>query len=177
MVGQNSITNSDLFDTIFHHKDSLLTHEQLIAVAAALLTPTFASNAAAAISGLPNTKAIDGPMCDPQMFPEGVKMDYADAPSYQDVKKAISPAKGAEGWPTTVYTPPLASPGQGNGADHMMIPVTDITEQTIHTTYAGPESTDGTVMPATSAAQVSSTKLDPTKELLVKGAHPKQQIG
>lgn len=172
MVGQNSVTNSALFDVIFHHKSSLLTHEQLIAVAAALLTPSFAANAAPP-SGLPNTQDIPGPMCDPQMFPNGVDMDYATAPSYQSVKDQIGPSKGAEGWPTTVYTPPLASPGQGNGADPGMIPITEITEQTIHASYAGSESTDGTVMPATTSQQVSSTKLDPVKELLVKGSHPK----
>jgi len=171
MVGQNSVTNSTLFDTIFHHKGSLLTHEQLVAVAAALLTPAFAVNGAPP-TGLPNTNDVPGPMCDPQMFPNGVEMDYNRAPSYPQIIDAAMGHKGAEGWPTTVYTPPLASPGAGNGADPTKIPVTDITEQTIKPDYAGPGSTDGTVAPATTSAQVSATKLDPTKELLVKGAHP-----
>ena len=172
MVGQNSVTNSTLFDTIFHHKSSLLTHEQLVAVAAALLTPAFASKDAAAITGLPNTNDVPGPMCDAQMFPQGVGMKFTDAPSYAAIKAVISPAKGAEGWPTTVYTPPLASPGAGNGADPTKIPVTDITEQTIHPNYPGPDQTVGTVTPATTAVQISAPELDPNKELLVKGSHP-----
>lgn len=176
MVKGNTVTDTELFKTIFHHEDSLLSHEELIAVAAALLTPSVAANSAAPISGLPNTQPVAGPMCDPQMFPEGVSLDYSGAPSYHAVKDIIGPKKGAEGWPTTPYTPPLASPGQGNGADPSKIPTTEITETVIHEWYVpGSEMTEGTVMPATSAPQVSSTKLSATEDTLVKGEHPKQK--
>lgn len=179
-IGQNSVTNSDLYDTIYHHKDSQLTHEQLIEVARALLTPDVASSATTSITGLPNTQDVEGPMCDPLLFPNGVNMNYQgglsgipDVPTYDGVKAvAVDPHKGAEGWPTTVYTPPLASPGAGNGADYSQIPVTDITEQDVKPTYPGPGGTDGTVAPATTSAQISSTKLSATQETLVKGSRP-----
>jgi hypothetical protein len=46
---------------------------------------------------------------DPGQFPNGVKLDFADAPKMTDVK--TSTVENLKGWPSTPYTPNQVSPG------------------------------------------------------------------
>lgn len=98
---------------------------------------------------------------DLQLFPS-VDMNYAGGPTFADV------VVGGAGLPGTPYTPNLASPGDGNGADPTKMPDPGLTPSDIKPNFVPGE--NGTLDPAVGASMTSSTTLG---KPLVLGVSPK----
>lgn len=99
-------------------------------------------------------------------FPEGVKLDYSDAPKTEDVKWAKA------GDPENAYTPDITSPGPGktSGSDKDTDPKVSVADLKPNYVAKGPDT--GTKSPGdTSAGIVASNALeaDPAKNKLVPG--------
>jgi hypothetical protein len=98
---------------------------------------------------------------DLQLYPS-VDMDYGAAPKFSDVQV------GDAGRPGTPYTPNLASPGEGNGADPTKLPDSGLVPTDIRPNFVPGE--NGTLEPAAAAFAVSTTKLG---KALTLGQSPK----
>jgi len=98
---------------------------------------------------------------DLQLYPS-VDMNYGTAPKFSDVQV------GDAGKPGTPYTPNLASPGEGNGADPTKMPDAGLVPTDIRPNFVPGE--NGTMDPAAAVPAVSATMLG---KPLVMGQSPK----
>jgi hypothetical protein len=147
--------NIDLLDRLFTPA-SRITHAELIKVAKQYLTPTkYEADLVSYWRLDPNSSA-----------------NFTDGPSFDDVQRdVVDKNKGAAGWPTTPYTPPLASPGVENKADFNKIPETVISVADLQAEFGASQTgVNGTVDPKKSASDQAAANSPFDKEY-EKGVH------
>lgn len=146
--------NIDLLDRLFAPA-SRITHAELVQVAKKYLTPS----------------KFDADLTSYWKLDPNLNANFTDVPSFDDVQKEVDKHKGAEGWPTTPYTPPLASPGVENKADFNKIPETVITVADLQAEFGAKQAgVNGTVDPNKSAANQAAAN-SPFDTEYEKGAH------
>lgn len=118
---------------------------------------------------LPSSNVQHG---DINMFPQGVKFNFIDAPNIADVKWdspkfSMSGIVTNSGGPANAYVPDISSPGVGKtqGTDKDVDPKISVAD--LKPDYIPGAPGTGTVAPSTTASLIGASSLNPSKRLVL----------